>query len=58
MNIPETELKNVAFTKKDKADAEFAIKKGVDYIACSFVQTAEDLDSLRDLLKREKLWII
>lgn len=39
-----------ALTEKDRADARFAVETGVDFVALSFVRTAEDLAELRSLL--------
>jgi pyruvate kinase len=39
-----------ALTDKDRADARLAVACGVDFVALSFVQTAEDLRVLRSLL--------
>lgn len=40
----------VALTEKDRDDVHFATSYSVDYIALSFVQAAEDLRALRELL--------
>jgi len=40
------------FTKKDQKDIVFALKKGVDYIALSFVRTAEDIRRVRLFLEK------
>jgi pyruvate kinase len=39
-----------AMTSKDQADAEFALRIGVDWIALSFVQHAGDMASLRRIV--------
>lgn len=54
VNLPDTKLEGFAFSEKDRNDAEFAIKIGADYIAMSFVQTAEDLKPLKDMIKNHK----
>ncbi|MCL5784239.1 MAG: pyruvate kinase [Patescibacteria group bacterium] len=54
VNIPDTSLGKDTFTEKDYADAEFALKEGVDFLAMSFVQRAQDLDALKDLIKKHK----
>lgn len=51
MNFPDTELTIPAITEKDKADLEFAVGQNVDYIAASFVQRAEDILQLREILQ-------
>ncbi len=49
-NVPETFLPIPALTEKDKKDLESALKIGVDWIAQSFVQTAEDVQEAKDLI--------
>lgn len=41
-----------ALTEKDKADVHFALKEKVDYLALSFVRTAEDIKALRKLVEK------
>jgi pyruvate kinase len=43
INIPGRKLPLAALTEKDEADLAFALEQGTDYIALSFVQTADDL---------------
>jgi pyruvate kinase len=50
VNLPNTKISLPALTKKDIKDAIFAIEQEVDWIALSFVRTAADLTSLRDLI--------
>lgn len=52
VNVPDTLLTGASFTPKDKADAEFALAENVDYLALSFVQTVEDVDNLRKIIKK------
>lgn len=47
MNLPGMKLSTEAITNKDKKDMEFAFKHRVDYVALSFVRTAEDIVNLR-----------
>ncbi len=51
MNLPDTPLKIPALTAKDKKDAIYCIKGGVDYLALSFVKSAGDVLALRRHLK-------
>jgi pyruvate kinase len=49
--------KNVSLdsiTKKDWKDIEFGIKKGVDYIALSFVRQATEVAEIKDFLAKKK----
>ncbi len=52
LNIPDTKIGVAAFTDKDKADAEFSLKQGVDYVALSFVESGTDLDPLKEMIAR------
>jgi len=54
INIPNTNLKAGGLTKKDIADVNFGLKVGVDYIALSFVQTANDVERLRKIINASK----
>ena len=48
INVPETHLKMSGLTDKDLADVDLALAEGVDYIAVSFVQSADDMNKLRE----------
>jgi pyruvate kinase len=52
INLPGLPLKVSALTAKDRADLEFGIEHGVDYVALSFVRRAEDVLELKRLLGR------
>jgi pyruvate kinase len=52
VNLPNTKVSLPALTKKDIKDALFAIENHVDWIALSFVRTAEDLEELQDLIAK------
>jgi len=43
INLPGVAIKVPSLTEKDEIDLEFALKAGVDSIAVSFVQTADDV---------------
>ena len=43
VNVPDVVLKIPILTEKDKADLDFALNLGVDWVAVSFVQTVEDM---------------
>ncbi len=56
VNVPDVTLPISALTKKDKEDLEFALSLGVDWVALSFVQTADDVKMAKKLIKeRAKL---
>lgn len=52
VNLPNTKVSLPALTKKDIKDAIFAIEQKLDWIALSFVRTAEDLIELQDLIAK------
>ena len=52
VNLPNTKVSLPALTEKDIRDAIFAIEQKVDWIALSFVRTAEDLMELQDLIAK------
>lgn len=52
MNLPDTRVDVSCLTPKDRADLEFGLKHHVDFIALSFVQTAEDVLKARRLIER------
>jgi pyruvate kinase len=51
VNVPETHLQLSGLTEKDIKDVEFALSEGVDYIAVSFVQSADDMRKLQEIIK-------
>ncbi|MBZ5496958.1 MAG: pyruvate kinase [Acidobacteriia bacterium] len=54
MNLPGVKLSAPAVTEKDRADLDFGVAQGVDYIAVSFVRRAEDLLQVRRLIKERQ----
>lgn len=50
INVPDVHLSIPYLSDKDKADIQFGIEQGVDFIAASFVRTADDVQQLRRLL--------
>jgi pyruvate kinase len=50
MNLPGVNVSAPSMTPKDIEDAEFSISLGVDFIALSFVRTAEDVMQLQKLV--------
>ena len=51
VNLPGAALPIPALTAKDIVDLEFALAHGVDYVALSFVQSAEDVLELRERIQ-------
>ncbi|HYE60054.1 MAG TPA: pyruvate kinase [Candidatus Kapabacteria bacterium] len=54
INVPDSNVGVRALTEKDKEDAIFGIKQGVDLIAMSFVRTAEDVLDLRYFIRDQE----
>ncbi len=50
VNLPNTKISLPALTKKDKKDLLFAIEQEVDWVALSFVRSAEDLTIINDFI--------
>lgn len=50
VNVPDVALPIPALTEKDRKDLAFALDLGVDYVALSFVQRAEDVAQARALV--------
>lgn len=51
LNLPDTDFGGDIITDKDRRDIEFGATRDIDYVALSFVQTANDVHSLRELLE-------
>lgn len=50
LNLPETDFGGDVITEKDMADIEFGASRDFDYVAMSFVQSAEDIEKLRQIM--------
>ncbi|WP_322008723.1 pyruvate kinase [Paraburkholderia sp. J12] len=57
VNVPGSRLPISPLTLKDRADLAFGLDLGVDWVALSFVQTAEDIDEARALIG-DRAWIM
>ncbi len=54
VNLPGAHISLPSFTDKDWADIAFGVKKGVDFIATSFVRTGKDIRMLKAYLEKHK----
>ena len=54
INIPDVDIAMPYISEVDRADILFAISQGVDFIAASFVRSAEDVKRLRNLLNENE----
>lgn len=50
LNLPNTDFSGDIITEKDMADIEFGASRDFDYVALSFVQSASDIEKLRQIL--------
>ncbi len=51
VSLPDTDLPMSAMTNKDRADLEAACETGIDWVALSFVQRAEDVVEAKRLIR-------
>ena len=52
VNVPDVSLNLPALTEKDIADIIFGIKMGVDFIAASFIRSADDVAKIKQVLDK------
>ncbi|WP_085317202.1 pyruvate kinase [Derxia lacustris] len=52
VNVPGVLLPMSALTPKDRADLDFALTLGVDWVALSFVQRPEDIAEIADIVRK------
>lgn len=51
INLPDTDISMPGLTEKDKQDVEFIMSLNVNWIALSFVRSAEDIKELRGMIE-------
>ena len=51
VNVPNVKIKLPALTEKDKEDILFGIRQGFDFIAASFVRTADCIREIKEILE-------
>jgi len=51
VNLPDTPVDCPALTEKDLRDLDFALAQGADYLALSFVRTADDVRQLKEAIR-------
>ena len=57
VNVPDVVLPISPLTAKDRADLDFGLSLGVDWVALSFVQRPEDLREAREIIG-DRAWIM
>jgi len=58
VNLPHTKVSLPALTKKDKKDLKFAIELKVDWVALSFVRSADDLEMIHRFIEKHSSYKI
>ena len=53
INLPTSTISAPILSEKDQADLAFGLKQGVDYVALSFVRSADDVQVARQFMKRQ-----
>ncbi|MGB4800203.1 MAG: pyruvate kinase [Candidatus Saccharimonadales bacterium] len=51
INLPDTDFAGDVITEKDKADLAYGSTQDIDYVAMSFIQSAQDIENMRILLQ-------
>jgi pyruvate kinase len=54
VNLPNTKISLPSLTEKDIEDANFALDNNVDWIALSFVRSADDLVQVKEIIRNKK----
>lgn len=54
LNLPDTDFGGDIFTEKDIRDLDWGVTRDFDYVAISFIQSAEDIITLRKMLDDRK----
>jgi len=52
INLPEISISEPPLTDKDRADLEFMIEQEFDFVALSFVQSARDVQRVKEILSK------
>ena len=55
LSLPGVAVSVPALSDKDEEDLRFALRLGVDFIALSFVRSADDVELVRDIMRQEDI---
>ena len=53
INLPGVNVSAPSLTDKDKRDVNFGIQNGVDFLALSFVRSADDLQQIKSMMRKK-----
>ncbi len=54
INLPTGSINLPALTQKDLEDLRFGIEQDLDYVALSFVRTADEIDNVKDVIRQHQ----
>ena len=54
LNLPTRTIRTPAFTEVDREDLLFGLEHGVDFVALSFVKNAEDIRSVKEVIRERE----
>ncbi|WP_338969627.1 pyruvate kinase [Spiroplasma endosymbiont of Labia minor] len=54
INLPGVDFSMPFLAEKDISDIKYGCKQGIDYIAASFVNSADNVNQIRDILREQK----
>ena len=54
LNLPTGTIRAPSFTETDREDLLFGLENGVDFVALSFVRTAEDILRVKEVIRQRK----
>ncbi len=57
INLPFVNVSAPSLTDKDREDLIFGLKQGIDYLALSFVRTADDVNDVKAILHKMKIQV-
>lgn len=57
INLPYVNVSAPSLTEKDREDLMFGLKQGIDYLALSFVRTADDVNEVKTILHKMKIQV-
>ncbi len=57
INLPDSNVSAPSLTEKDEKDLLFGIRYEVDYVALSFVRTADDVQRVKNIINKQKVYV-
>lgn len=55
VNVPNVKVNLPSITEKDKADIEFGLENGIDFIAASFIRNADAVNEIKAIIDKYKM---